>query len=133
MVGKNGRKLEAGKETLPRAIEHASDHNLVPLIKLRKSSIQPELSRVLRSVVRIEVRGSVEALAEGVVPKQHEVVTKTLLHLQDQPFVQGRRRGGVLIVLSNQRIHKAVEGLIRVCHCRRARQRRRFGGEHPTE
>ena len=82
VVSEDGGKLETGKDcTLPGASNHTSDYNLMALIKLRKAAVESQIRRILRTVVAVEIRASVEALTEGIVGKECEVVAEILFNL----------------------------------------------------
>src|SRR5215469_3977392 len=71
VVGENWRQLETAHDlSLPRAVEYAGNYHLVALVKLRETAVEAQVRRILRPVVAVEVRGSVEALAESVVSQE---------------------------------------------------------------
>src|ERR1700728_2945653 len=79
------------------------------LIKFRKGPIRVKVRGILRAVVGIVIGGRVEAFAEGVISEDAEVPAETLLDFGDAALVKSVGLRAVLVVLDNQRIHKAVQ------------------------
>src|ERR1700735_5490893 len=112
VIGENGRELKSGQDRiLPRTVEHSGDYDLVALVKFGETSIQARLSRILRRIVGVEVRGGVEAFAEGVVSKHGEVIAEAFLRVHNQALVQGRGGRSVLVILGKQWVDEASEGI----------------------
>src|SRR5579872_337908 len=110
VVRKNGRELETRQHAfLPRTVEHSRDHQLMTLVEFRKSAVEAQVGRVLRAVVRIEIRRGVVGFAVGVIPKNRVVIAKAFLDFHNATLVKGGRRGGVLVILHDERIHKTSE------------------------
>src|SRR5450759_799137 len=83
----------------------------MPLIKLGKTTIQADVCRILRPVVGVEIRGCVIAFTKGVIPEQGEVLIEALFDFYDTALVKSVCRRGILVVLYNQWIHKALSGI----------------------
>src|ERR1700684_1880265 len=101
------RKRAAGKPPSPRAIEDTGDYHFVPLVELRKRSIQAEVRRILWAVIGVEVGGCIKSFAVRVVSENREVIAEAFFHFYNQSFVKSRSSRGVLVILSNERIHEA--------------------------
>src|SRR5215469_219054 len=127
VVGENGSQLEPGQDMLaPGAVDDSPDHHLVPFIKLGESPIQIDVRWILRAVVAVVVGGRVKPLAEGVVAKHTEALAEAPFEFNDAAFVIPIGLRAVLVVLHDQRIHKALYGCARQASgtaervCRRA-------------
>ncbi len=93
------------------------------LIEFRKPAVGAEIGWILRSIIAVKVSRRVEAFAKSVVAEQGEVIAEALLDFQNSGLVNGRTSGSVLIVLDDQRIHKASEGIGRARKTFRATER----------
>src|ERR1700733_15865848 len=68
VVRENWSQLKTRQDTLfPRTVDHTSEHDFVPFVTLRKTTIQIEVCRILRPVVGVVIRGSVNTLTPGVI------------------------------------------------------------------
>src|SRR5258708_25926 len=80
VIGKSRRQLKARKGwILPRAVKHSGHYDFMALIEFRKSAIRAQVRRILRSIIAVEIRRGVEALAKSVVAQQSKVIAEALL------------------------------------------------------
>ena len=68
---------------MPRTLDHARDHHLVPLIKARETTFCGKIGLVIRSIVTVEIGRRVDGFAESVISHESEVMTETLFDLQE--------------------------------------------------
>src|SRR5260370_11834848 len=79
VVTKNRRQLKAGKDTtLPRTLNHAREHHLVPLIKARETTFCRQIGLVIRSVVAVEIGRRLDGFPETVISPQQTRMPETL-------------------------------------------------------
>src|SRR5215472_12068861 len=114
VVGENGSELEPRQDIpVPGTVDDSGDHHFVPLIKLGKTPVYVNVRRILRTVVGVVVSGCIKALAEGVIAKQCEALAEAPLEFNDTALVNRIGLRAVLVVLYNERIHKALYGRAR--------------------
>ena len=94
----------------------------MPLVEGGKRTFGSQVRLIVGLEVAVEIGYVVNGLAEGVIPKQAEMLAEALLHFDDAPVVEGFPGGLVHVVLEKQRIHKAGENS-RPCARGRAVQR----------
>src|SRR5258708_12587279 len=100
VVTKNRRQLKAGKDTtLPRTLNHAREHHLMPLIKTGEATFAGQVGLIIRTIDRVEIGRRVDGLTERVIPHESEVVTESFLNLQNGALVDTAALRAILIAL----------------------------------
>jgi hypothetical protein len=80
VIGEDGRKLEPGNRgVLPGTVKYAGNYDLMPLVKCRKSVIQPQVGVVYRAEIAVEIRRGIEGLAVRVIGEKREMVAESPL------------------------------------------------------
>ncbi len=121
------KTFSANESPSQRALEDAAEDRAVALVEGRDCAVEPQVQRVLRRPVAVEVRHLVDGLREGVVRVEAEAVGEAALHRDGGRVVERVGRRLVDVVLEAERV--AEVGARAEAGGGRGRQRRREADE----
>src|SRR5215470_4616835 len=92
------------RQVLSRALEDAAQHEAVPLIEGGERTIQPQVERILRRPVAVEIDHLVNRFGQRVMRVKAKAARETPLRLRGEAVVERTGRILVYVVLESERI-----------------------------